>query len=387
MASTIKRILHVAPTPFFSDRGCHVRIRGIVRGLQSLGITNRVCTYSIGRDIDDVDAVRCLHVPGYKNTEPGPSAFKYLMDPLLLLTVVRQIWKFKPNVLHCHLHEGLLIGWVAKFLALRSGLVIGFDMQGGLTEELDSYGYLNNRGVRGLFRFVERIITAMPDSFYCSSTTAARLLAEDFSVDPHRIIVAPDGADVVLSDQTTPARSANDHPTAIYTGGLVESKGLSILKEAIRQSADRNLPVGYLIIGYPTEDLQDFVDRNELTNCKLVGRVPFEELGTYLRKGTLCLDPKSGDTSEASGKVMNYMAAGLPVVCFDTPNNRELLGDQGYFASEPNATAFVDQIELALGNPDEAANRGRAAAEHAAKRYSWRASAEKINAGYKAILV
>ena len=27
------RVLHIAPTPFFSDRGCHIRIDGIVNAL------------------------------------------------------------------------------------------------------------------------------------------------------------------------------------------------------------------------------------------------------------------------------------------------------------------------------------------------------------------
>jgi len=383
----VHRILHVAPTPFFSDRGCHVRIRGLAKGLNALGINNRVCTYSIGRDVDDVDTVRCHHIPGYKKTAAGPSVFKFFMDPLLLFTVVRQIRKFQPDVLHCHLHEGLLIGWLAKFPALRPALLVGFDMQGSLTGELDSYGYLNNKVVRGVFRFLEKLITSMADIYYCSSPASARLLRDKFGVEAEKIVLAPDGSDVDFSREPEASRGRGERPIAIYTGGLVESKGLKELMEVIRESSNRQLELDFLIVGFPTDKLQQFVDQHELRNCRLTGQVPFDELAMYLSQATLCLEPKSGSTSEASGKLMNYMAAGLPVVCFDTSNSRELLGGSGYFASEPDAAAFVDQIESALADPVEAGRRGRAAGERAAKRYSWKASANKINLSYSTALL
>ena len=151
------RILHIAPTPFFSDRGCHIRIRGIVSGLDGLETTNRLCTYPIGRDDDAIDTVRCLPVPGYRKTAAGPSAFKVIVDPLLVLTVVRQIRTFKPDVLHCHLHEGVLIGWLAKYLALRPRLPLGFDVQGGLVSELQSYGHLKH-SLLPTFASLDRVV-------------------------------------------------------------------------------------------------------------------------------------------------------------------------------------------------------------------------------------
>ncbi|MFW2404279.1 MAG: glycosyltransferase family 1 protein, partial [Gammaproteobacteria bacterium] len=79
----IPRVLHIAPTPFFADRGCHIRIRGIVGGLAERGYENLVCTYSIGRDVEGVQTRRCATIPGYTKTEAGPSAFKYVADVFL----------------------------------------------------------------------------------------------------------------------------------------------------------------------------------------------------------------------------------------------------------------------------------------------------------------
>ena len=44
------RVLMVAPTPFFGDRGCHIRILEEVRALRGLGVETLVATYAVGRD-------------------------------------------------------------------------------------------------------------------------------------------------------------------------------------------------------------------------------------------------------------------------------------------------------------------------------------------------
>ncbi|GAH30553.1 unnamed protein product [marine sediment metagenome] len=44
-------ILVIAPTPFFADRGCHIRILEEIRALQKLGNKVTLYTYGLGRDM------------------------------------------------------------------------------------------------------------------------------------------------------------------------------------------------------------------------------------------------------------------------------------------------------------------------------------------------
>ena len=46
------RIVMIAPTPFFADRGCHIRILGEAKALIDLGHELILCTYFLGRDIE-----------------------------------------------------------------------------------------------------------------------------------------------------------------------------------------------------------------------------------------------------------------------------------------------------------------------------------------------
>ena len=73
MADPGLRILMVAPTPYFADRGCHVRIYEEARALRSLGHDVRIATYHIGRDMPGIPVVRIPRIPWYNRLEAGPS--------------------------------------------------------------------------------------------------------------------------------------------------------------------------------------------------------------------------------------------------------------------------------------------------------------------------
>ena len=50
--------LHIAPTPFFADRGCHIRIRNEIEALRDSGVRVILCTYPLGADQEGIDIRR-----------------------------------------------------------------------------------------------------------------------------------------------------------------------------------------------------------------------------------------------------------------------------------------------------------------------------------------
>jgi hypothetical protein len=153
----IKRILMVAPTPFFADRGCHVRIYNEIRGLQNLGYEIILCTYGLGADMPGVKIVRTFNFPWYKKLTAGPSVTKIFLLPFLLFTVFKQIKKFKPDIVHAFLHEGALIAKYCSFWYKKPQYFS--DLQGSLTGELLQHKFIKNGNlIYKFFAFTERKI-------------------------------------------------------------------------------------------------------------------------------------------------------------------------------------------------------------------------------------
>ena len=110
----------------------------------------------------------------------------------------------------------------------------------------------------------------------------------------------------------------------VYSGALLNSKGLPELQHVIHQSSRNNSQLHFLIIGYPTNDLAAFLADHQLQEvCTLTGQVEFEKLPAYLSLADIALDTKNSAAGEGSGKMLNYLACGLPVIAFDGDNNRE----------------------------------------------------------------
>jgi glycosyltransferase involved in cell wall biosynthesis len=379
------KVLHIGPTPFFSDRGCHIRIRGLAAALQRRGVESWLCTYGLGRDVPEVETERIAQIPGYRRVDAGPSVFKYLADVMLLFKVCGSILRRRPDVLHGHLHEGALIGQAARTLLFWRRLPLIFDMQGSLTGELEQYGYLRFPPVRWIFHSVEWLIDRLPDRIAGSSAGSLAIAHERFGIPRERLALVPDGSDIEEPDaeELLHLREELALPSkrtiVAFTGSLLAVKGVDALHAVIAACAARDLPVHFLIVGYPVEGTRRFLcDHGLEPFCSLTGRVRYEQIGRYLALADVAIEPKAAASGEASGKLLNYMAAGLPVACFDTENNREMLGESGCYASVGDAEALVEAVAELVRDPQRAEQMGATARARVIAEYSWDASASTL---------
>jgi glycosyltransferase involved in cell wall biosynthesis len=74
---------------------------------------------------------------------------------------------------------------------------------------------------------------------------------------------------------------------------------------------------------------------------------------------------------EASGKVINYMGAGLPVVCFEGKNNRRFLGEGGIYATDDKIENLSAKMVWAIENPDKAKKLGQLNKKRVEEVFSW----------------
>ena len=374
-----KKILNIVPTPFFADRGCHMRILGEMKALANYGYQNIIVTYHNGRDLEGLDIRRIINIPWYRKLEAGPSIHKFYIDILLFFKAAAVYFKEKPAIIYGHLHEGAFVGGLIKYLLTFGRAPLVFDVQGSLTSELDTFNWIKGRKpVRWFFHTLEKFICMMPDFFICSSVSNGDIIKNRFHINPDKVRVVIDGVHTDFFSKL-PKKGfkeklgiPEDAPLIIFTGALLAAKGIWNLVSAIPLVLKKRKDVHFLIVGYPVEETAGKVrELGVERNVHFTGMVDYFKLPDYLLVSDIAVEPKVDKAGEASGKVINYMGAGLPVVCFEGKNNRRLLGEGGIYAPDDKIENLAAKMVWAVENPDEAKRMGELNRKRVEEVFSW----------------
>jgi glycosyltransferase involved in cell wall biosynthesis len=389
------KILVIAPTSFFSDYGCSVRILEEANILQARGNELTICTYRNGTDLPGLTIRRTPSIPFRERYEVGSSLHKIGFDLLLFWTVLFSALRQRPDVIHAHMHEGALIGLMVGRLL---GIPVVFDFQGSLTAEMMDHGFLHPQSIfyRPL-RWLERAIDQKAPAVLTSSHNARRLLIDEFGCHPENVHTVPDcvnteefypsheAEQAILAERKQALGIAAGRRVVAYLGLLADYQGTDILLQAAVHLVQQRENVHFLIMGFPA------VERYQLKASQLgldsyvtfTGKVPYRQAREFLAVGDVAVAPKLSAT-EGSGKVLNYMAMGLPTVAFDMPVSREYLGDLGIYAEPADPLSLAQALDRGLfGNKDNATGaKLRAVAK---ERYSWDHAADRILQAYHTV--
>jgi len=196
-------------------------------------------------------------------------------------------------------------------------------------------------------------------------------------------------APALLATQRGDARAARralglpEHARiAIYAGSLSAEKGLPTLLAAAAQLPD----VRFIVLGGSEADVSRW-RREAGANVALRGFVPNAQLASWFAAADVGLFPNSARdplaTSTSPLKVLEYVAAGLPVVATAIPAVTSWLrdGETAYLAPPDDGAAFAAAIARALREPAAAAAcAARARTENV--RFTWRDRAQQILARF-----
>ncbi len=407
------RVVMIAPTLFFADYGCHVRILEEARVLQKLGHELIIVTYHGGKDISGLDIRRTIRVPWGREIRRGSPPHKIVSDILLSLRLLQLVRHYRPDVVHGHLHEGALIGWPVSLLG-RVPLV--FDLQGSLTSEMVDHRFLSPDGpCFGPMRRLEEFIDRLPAAIITSTQHTKDLCVAEYGCRPESIYPVPDAvnADVfrpnLLSKTERRARKEAlgippDRRVVVYLGLLAGYQGTDLLVMAAARLLANHPPSGpltgplsasrrergqrpnahFLIMGFPGRNrYQRLAEQVGIADhVTFTGRIPYERASEMLALGDIAVGPKLSAT-EGCGKLLNYMAMGLPTVAFDTPVSREYLGADGIYAPRGDVEGLATAMQRLLDNPEWAASRGMRLRKRVIAERSWDNAGRRLVGVYK----
>ena len=387
------KVLTILPSPFFADRGCSVRVYEQIKFLKKLGCEITLVTYHNGRDLEDVNIKRIVNIPWYNKLEAGPSNWKYFLDILLLFKVFFVSIFLKPDIIHAHLHEGFLIGFIVSKILNKP---IIFDCQGSLTGELLNHGYVKKSGFKyKLFNFIENLTYKLAKRIITSSSQLRTKLLSNFKIDKDKILTVSDGVDTDLFkpvnhliDLRKALNIPKDKKIVSYIGLLNEYQGLDFLLEVIEKVVNKDKSIHFLIMGYPNLDKYKKManEKNIFQCCTFTGKVNYEQANSYLNLSDIAVSPKMVE-DEANGKLLNYLSCGLPTIVFDNETNREILKDNAIYVVKGDVSKFAESILELMKNDHKLQTLRKNGRIMAEKEYSYLKCAEKIFSIYSDIVV
>lgn len=231
-------------------------------------------------------------------------------------------------------------------------------------------GYWHTRGETLLLRLLDR----WPSCFLANSDDTARWLAATEKVDPARIRVLHNAIDTdAFAPAPEPERLAfraglGLAPDAKLVGivaNLRPVKAVDVFVRAAAAAASRSPGARFLIIGEGHE--RESLERL----CAELGVSPAVRfLGSRLDVpailGCLDLGVLTSSSESFSNSIVEYMAAGLPVVCTDVGGAREAIetGVNGFVVAPGDVSGLAESMLRVLEGGDAArigaANRDKA---------------------------
>ena len=348
----------IAATPFFSHRGSHVRIYEEIVFLKKRGCRVKLLTYHFGDDVKGIDTERIFNFFWFKDAGSYLSLHKIYLDLCLLFKSFFTIFRYKPDILHCHSHEGAFIGILVNIF-FRKKLIL--DSQGSLADDLVVFGvFKRNSFFYKLCILFEKFVYNHSDVILVSNERNLDVLRDDFNVPLKKIEIVADGfnEEMIKTDKNLIEKLKKEYNLLgyrhifVYCGTLDESQGVSMLLKTMQCLKKKRSDFAFLLMGFPNvEHYKKMVQDMEIDDIvKLLGRINYFDSFNYLSLGTCGISFKAL-TSEGNGKLIHFGALGIPVFCFDHFSNKYILRDNAFYLEcrkEPEE--YAEEINNALGH-------------------------------------
>jgi 1,2-diacylglycerol 3-alpha-glucosyltransferase len=282
-------------------------------------------TYPFGDDLEvkGVKIFRCRSWRKQPRIYSGPSIEKLFIDLFLLIELCRVITRDRIQVIHAHNYEGVLIGFMAKIL---TGRPLIYNASTLMSDELPMYKFLRPTFVaRMVARFLDYLVPRIPDGYIAITKDLVTALLKR-GVAPERIVFVPCGVDLEMFEgaDPEPLRERYDigkRPLVMYTGINSPIQRIDYLLQAF-SLVRKEMPDALLMILSPLTEDQDLVNNRQLAEeLNLGSSVIFVEghelsaLPSYLAMASVAVISRPEMPGQPI-KLLNYMAAEKPIVCF-----------------------------------------------------------------------
>ncbi len=386
-APAYRRVLLVAPQPFYEDRGTPIAVRQVVEGLSQLGYSVDLLTYPVGSDVQvpGVRLIRTANPLRIKHVPVGLSLKKILLDIPLTFALGSRL---RSGAYTC-IHAVEEAAFPAVLLGRHHRVPVIYDMQSSLPEQLATCPGLRATPIRDLLHWLEAWLLRRVDMVVSSAGLASRVreIAPRTSVRewhyPSVMVPAAKGDSERLRRRLAipPGR-----PVVLYGGTFESYQGLTQLIQAIPLVRTQIPEATFVLVG--AENGSGAAVRAQgaalLQSGALhvIDRQPRHEIPGYLGLADVLVSPRSYG-GNLPLKVFDYLAAGRPIVATDIPTHRTVLNEDRAVLVQPQTNEIAHGIVSLLRDPERADRLARAGRRYAEEHLGWTKFVESLGTLYE----
>jgi glycosyltransferase involved in cell wall biosynthesis len=244
-------------------------------------------------------------------------------------------------------------------------------------------------------RMLKRDELARADAVTAVTGAIVETLARDYGLEPDRVHVIPNGADPPeLEREAEVARRWRERflptpvkPLWVVAGRLEEQKGHDVLFESLARLVRKGMDFTLAVAGEGSR--RSWLEQQALS-LGLAPRVQFvgqlEDIGGLLAAADAVLLPSRWEGLPLV--LLEAMIRGRPIVASAVGGVPDAVEDGVHATLVPpgDPAALADALEQLHRSADRAWRLGRAAAQRARERYTWRAVVDEFESVYDEVL-
>jgi glycosyltransferase involved in cell wall biosynthesis len=384
--SVVRRILFLAPQPFFQNRGTPIAELAVLNVLAARGYHVDVLTYHEGEDVEIPNCTihRIPALPGVKRIRPGFSRHKLLCDSAMLLKCMELVRTNRYDLIHA-VEEAAFIAVAVRTLF---GIPFVYDMDSSLAQQMvEAYPALS--WMRRVLERSERLAIrrSLAVLAVCKSLEETAL-----GHDPDKLVGRVEDASLLDDGGGGTERLSetigSSGPIVLYIGNLEPYQGIDLLIDGFARALGNVPEARLVVIGGTEAHMRHYAARTDQLTLghavHFLGPRPLSQLGWYLEQATVLASPRIKGQNTPM-KLYSYLDSGRAVVATRLPTHTQVLDDDIACLTAPEADAFGAALSRILQDEVLRDKLARRAKERVLQEFTPAAFQRKINKFYDAV--